>query len=176
MYLLHIDGKPIYLNDAYFDLLGFTRSDFEEAEARGVGWADRIEDEDREMVTAAWQKLIEGEPLNLEYRIKKPWKAYDTTTGTEMSGPTWLQGTAIAEMDEEGNFIAVQGFVTEISAKKFSERLLAERLENALETKQQADRFIDMVSHEMRNPLSAILQVTFSLLFRACSLTNSNNI
>lgn len=165
MYLLHVDGRPIYLNDAYFDLLGFTRSDFEEAVTRGAGWNDRIADEDRERVSEAWRALVEdGIPLNLEYRIKKPWKAYDTATGTEMSGPTWLQGTAVAEMDEDGNPVAVQGFVTEISMKKFSERLLAERLDEALETKRQADRFIDMTSHEMRNPLSAILQSADGIL------------
>lgn len=63
-----------------------------------------------------------------------------------MTGPTWLQGTAVAEMGSHGKPKAVQGFVTEISLKKFSERLLAERLEEALETKLAADRFIDMVS------------------------------
>lgn len=142
MYLLHTDGRPIYLNDAYFELLGFTRSDFEEAESRGVGWADRILDEDMQRVAEAWTALIQdGIPLNLEYRIKKPWKAYDTATGTEMNGETWLQGTAVLEMDEEGVPLAVQGFVTDISLKKFSERLLTERLNDALETKQQADRY-----------------------------------
>ncbi|KAL1311885.1 hypothetical protein AAFC00_001957 [Neodothiora populina] len=165
MYLLHIDGKPIYLNDAYFDLHGFTRSDFEVAQFKGMGWSDRIADEDKEKVGQAWLRLVyDAVPMNLEYRVKKPWKAYDTATGTEMSGPTWLQSTAVAEMDDEGNPIAVQGFVTEISLKKFSERLLAERLEDALETKQQADRFIDMTSHEMRNPLSAILQSADGIL------------
>lgn len=165
MYLLDVSGRPIYLNDAYcrsflqtqksfknkidfflVDLLGFTRSDFEEAESRGLGWADRIEDEDRQRVSDAWTALSQdGTPLDLEYRIKKPWKAYDTATGTEMSGPTWLQGTAVAEMDEDGKPIAIQGFVTEISAKKFSERLLSERLEDALETKQQAGKSEDAI-------------------------------
>lgn len=142
MYLLHVDGRPIYLNDAYFEMLGFTRSDFEEAETRGLGWADRIHEDDRQRVGEAWTSLIQdGVPLNLEYRIKKPWKAYDTNTGTEMIGETWLQGTAVAEQNEEGVPIAVQGFVTDISLKKFSERLLMERLDDALETKQQADRY-----------------------------------
>ena len=141
MYLLHPDGSPIYLNDAYFELLGFTRSDFEEAQSRGVGWADRIADEDVANVAQAWTALVkDGAPLDLEYRIKKPWKAYDTATGTEMTGPTWLQTTAVPEMDDEGNIVAVQGCITEVSLKKFSERLLMERLEDALETKRQADR------------------------------------
>lgn len=144
MYLLKPTGEPIYLNAAYFDVLGFTRAEFEDAQSRGVGWADRICEEDMPMVTEAWLKLAQqGIPLNLEYRIKKPWKAYDHATGTEMTGPTWLQGTAFADKNEDGVVRSIQGFVADISLKKFSERLLAERLEEALETKRQADRFIE---------------------------------
>ena len=67
-------------------------------------------------------------------------------TGTQMTGETWLQGTAVSEIGIDGTVVAVQGFVTEISLKKFSERLLAEKLDDALENKKQADRFIDMTS------------------------------
>ncbi|GAB7346854.1 hypothetical protein MBLNU459_g1939t1 [Dothideomycetes sp. NU459] len=181
MYLLKPDGKSIYLNDAYFDILGFTREEFEEAEKKGLGWGDQIHEDDVLRVTEAWRNLSEyGVPLDLEYRIKKQWRSSDPATGTEMTGPTWLQGTAVAEMGSDNKPIAVQGFVTEISLKKFSERLLAERLEEALETKRAADRFIDTISHEvlhtrkmqetwltfdqMRNPLSAILQCADGML------------
>ncbi|PSK37256.1 Hybrid signal transduction histidine kinase K [Elsinoe australis] len=165
MYLLKPDGTPIYLNDAYFDILGFTRAEFDDAMKRGVGWQPAIVENDQAIVDEAWKRLSEeGKPINVEYRVKKPWKSYDSATKTEMSGPTWLQGTAFAEKDEHGNVVAVQGFVTDISLKKFSERLLTERLEEALETKRSADRFIDMVSHEMRNPLSAILQSADGIL------------
>ena len=165
MYLMKPDGSPIYLNDAYFDTMGLTKEEFEEARERGVGWADQIHEDDVAIVGEAYKNLsVYGVPFNLEYRLKKPWKFYDSATGTEMTGPTWLHATAIAERDESGKPIAFQGWVIEISLKKFSERLLAERLEDALATKQQADRFIDMTSHEMRNPLSAILQSADAIL------------
>ncbi|KAF2219164.1 hypothetical protein BDZ85DRAFT_322532 [Elsinoe ampelina] len=165
MYLLKKDGTPIYLNDAYYDTLGFTKEQFDDAMRRGVGWAEQIFPEDQHIVSDAWKKLSEeGVPIEITYRVKKPWRQYDSATKTEMVGPTWLQGTAFAEKDEAGNVVAVQGFVTDISLKKFSERLLTERLEEALETKRSADRFIDMVSHEMRNPLSAILQSADGIL------------
>ncbi|KAF4548226.1 ATPase-like protein 1 [Elsinoe fawcettii] len=165
MYLLKPDGTPIYLNDAYYETLGFTKAQFDDALRRGVGWADQILPEDQHIVTDAWRKLSEdGTPIEITYRVKKPWRAYDNASKTQMAGPTWLQGTAFAEKDEAGNVVAVQGFVTDISLKKFSERLLTERLEEALETKRSADRFIDMVSHEMRNPLSAILQSADGIL------------
>lgn len=147
MFLLKPDGQPLYLNDAYFRMLGFTREDFEEAQRNGVGWADQIHEDDQARVTEAWIALsLEGVPLNLEYRVKKPWIYVDDASGTQMTGETWLQGTAVAEISIDGTVVAVQGFVTEISLKKFSERLLSQRLEDALEHKRQADRFIDMTS------------------------------
>ncbi|KAG9711391.1 histidine kinase, partial [Aureobasidium melanogenum] len=90
-----------------------------------------------------------------------------------MSGETWLQGTAIAEIGIDGSVVAIQGFVTEISLKKASERLLSQKLDDALEHKRQADRFIDMTSHEMRNPLSAILQSADGIL---TTLENNNRL
>ncbi|KAG9863583.1 histidine kinase, partial [Aureobasidium melanogenum] len=174
MYLLKPNGEPLYLNDAYFEILGFTREEFEEAQQRGLGWGDRIHEDDQPKVGEAWMALAErGTPLNLEYRIKKPWKYIDEATGLEMSGETWLQGTAIAEIGIDGSVVAIQGFVTEISLKKASERLLSEKLEDALEHKRQANRFIDMTSHEMRNPLSAILQSADGIL---TTLENNNRL
>ncbi|THZ27314.1 hypothetical protein D6C90_09005 [Aureobasidium pullulans] len=174
MYLLKPTGQPLYLNDAYFDIIGFTREEFEEAERRGLGWADQIHEEDRGFVGEAWLALAqEGVPLNLHYRVKKPWNYIDEATGTQMTGETWLQSTAFSEIGHDGQVVAVQGFVFDVSLKKFSERLLSERLEDALEHKRQADRFIDMTSHEMRNPLSAILQSADGIL---TSLENNNRL
>ncbi|KAK5083305.1 hypothetical protein LTR16_008283, partial [Cryomyces antarcticus] len=75
-----------------------------------------------------------------------------------MSGPTWILSTAFPEIDEDGSVVAIMGWLTDISSQKWSERLQAQRLEDALETKRQSENFIDMTSHEMRNPLSAIIQ------------------
>lgn len=180
VYHLRADGTPIYINDAYFDLLGVGR-EYEDKLNRSMDWTEHIFAEDVARLEAAWYDLIrDGTPLNLEYRVKKPWHYYDSVTDRKKSGVTWLQGTAIADRDSQGRTQSVLGFVTEISAKKFSETLLAERLEEALETKRQADRFIDMsesanydqehteltlaASHEMRNPLSAILQSADAIL------------
>lgn len=66
MYLFKPDGKPIYLNDAYFELLGITREEFGRAES--VVWGDQIFEEDVPRTLAAWKDLTEhGVPLHLEY-------------------------------------------------------------------------------------------------------------
>lgn len=146
MFLLKPNGVPMYLNDAYYDLKGYSREGFKDSEAKfGRGWEAAIHEDDRDMVNESWKRLAEqGISASIEYRVNKPWKTYDSASGTEITGPTWLQSTGFAERDDEGKITAVQGFVSEISMKKFSERLLSERLEEALENKRSADRFIDM--------------------------------
>lgn len=142
MYLVKPNGDPIYLNDAYHDIVGLPKGQ-ELDIARLV--ETTIDPDHIPRVTEAWADCIErGIPLdNLEYKLLKEFKTYDSATGTELTGSTWLQSSAFVERDEDGNVIAVQGFVYDISIRKFTEKLLAERLEEALEHKRQADRFIE---------------------------------
>lgn len=57
-----------------------------------------------------------------------------------------------------------------ISDQKLAEQVLHKRVEQAAEIKRQQDNFVDVASHEMRNPLSAILQCADSIVH---SLTRS---
>jgi signal transduction histidine kinase/CheY-like chemotaxis protein len=50
------------------------------------------------------------------------------------------------------------GSITEISSLKWAQGLQAQRLVEAEERRRQQNEFIDLTSHELRNPLSAILQ------------------
>lgn len=142
MYLVKPDGEPIYLNDAYYDIVGLPKdADLDIGDLIGA----TVDPEYIPKVAKAWTDCVEhGMPLdNLEYKLLKEFKTYDSATGTELTGSSWLQSSAFAERDADGNVIAVQGFVYDISIRKFTEKLLAERLEEALENKRQADRFIE---------------------------------
>jgi signal transduction histidine kinase len=61
------------------------------------------------------------------------------------------------EYHKDGKVKSVVGIMTEISRQKWAEGEEARRKEDALESKRQQEAFVDMVSHEVRNPLSAIL-------------------
>lgn len=52
----------------------------------------------------------------------------------------------------------VWGCNTDISHLKYTEGLKEQRLHDVLEAKRQSENFIDITSHELRNPLSAIIQ------------------
>lgn len=160
------DGKPLYANDAYLELLGVSR------EAHAIrckpiasAWDDLIHDEDIDRFIDAWDQVTKAKlPVSIEYRLKKTWTSVDKSTGQELSGEHWLQSTAFPEIDPDGTVSTVQGWVLDVSHRKFSERIQAQRLEDALENKRQTENFIDMTSHEMRNPLSAILQSADSIV------------
>ena len=64
-------------------------------------------------------------------------------------------GTA-REVDQEGRVTGLIGVLTDVTEKKGMEVFQQTRAEEAIELRRAQERFIDMTSHEMRNPLSAI--------------------
>lgn len=165
MYMFDGTGKTLHVNDAYLAMLGVTREEHDVHRATATPLNHLIHSDDLERFRAAWHSVLElKSPVNIEYRLKRPWTSVDRATGHKISGETWLLANAFPEIDPEGKVATVQGWLTDISHRKFSENLLTQRLEDALETKRQTESFIDMTSHEMRNPLSAILQSADSIV------------
>lgn len=73
---------------------------------------------------------------------------------------------AFADLDENGEIISVMSCLTDVSELKDLEEKLRARtreveakMEHVLEMKRQQENFIDMTSHEIRNPLSAVLHL-----------------
>ncbi|KAI6910077.1 histidine kinase [Hortaea werneckii] len=165
MSLSAADGHPLYVNNAYLEMLGETREQFNSRASQSIIWHDIVHPDDLERFLEAWKQVVEQKtPITVEYRLKRPWISLDRISGHEISGEYWLLANAFPEISSEGKVVTVQGWLTDISHRKFTENLLSQRLEDALENKRQTENFIDMTSHEMRNPLSAILQSADSIL------------
>jgi signal transduction histidine kinase len=132
---------------------------------------DSIKDEDRESVKTIWKTLVNKKAaVTHEFRFKMPWQDRNGSRGD-----TWVLMSAYPEKDSEGQLKSVFGSITNISQQKWAEDFQKRRMEGAIELKRQQENFIDMTSsvspnflctfwlsnftsHEMRNPLSAILQ------------------
>jgi len=113
---------------------------------------DSIKDEDRDGVRAVWNKLVTQKvAVTHEFRFKAPWQNGTTTTDT------WAL-MSCAPLTDDNNLRSIFGSITNISHQKWAEAFQRMRMEEAIELKRQQENFIDMTSHEMRNPLSAILQ------------------
>lgn len=154
-----INGRAMHVNDKYLSLIGSTREEFETRECSNSEWKRHLYPDDIERFDQAWNRILEtASPVTIEYRTRKKWRSIDKASGQELEGDTWLLANAFPEVDPDGKVCAIMGWLENVSHRKFTEHLLAQQLQDALETKKQTERFIDMTSHEMRNPLSAILQ------------------
>lgn len=65
--------------------------------------------------------------------------------------------SAYPELEEDGSVDTLVSCIMDISQQKWSESLQRKRTEEALASKRLHEAFIDMTSHEMRNPLGAVI-------------------
>lgn len=113
-----------------------------------------VEPEDHETFHRDWKKLIEEkEEITSELRLKKPWIRKESKEADN----TWILFLALPQLDDDGSIAKVFGCTTDISHFKWAESVQLNSRLQAEEAKRQQEAFIDMTSHEMRNPLSAIM-------------------
>ena len=142
-------GQLNYVNDKWHEITkvpkGLEGSD---------EFLDCVKEEDQDMARKAWSEVTqEAIDMNTEMRLKAPWTDQNGT-----KGDTWVLASAYPEVDSDGNVQVIFGSITDISQQKWAEHFEKRRMEEAVEMKRQQENFIDITSHEMRNPLSAILQ------------------
>jgi PAS domain S-box-containing protein len=146
---LSLDGLMLWANDHYFQLAGRTAAEHSSEYA----FLDVYHDGDREKVTKVWEALVQGaDHHSVELRLKR---MYTPPSGDPE--PAQLQVLAFPYRDEQGNVRGVMACTTDISKLKWAFRFQARLAAEAREAKRQQEAFIDVVSHEMRNPLSAIV-------------------
>ena len=150
-FLMSLQGKMLYVNEKWKEITGY------EGDHTEKSWYSVIHDEDHPKMDIEWSKLVDRRlPVSFELRLKKAWEASDPVTGKAISGPTYI--ILAASPRQIGNDIYVTGAITDISRQKWVEGSEIRQRKEALELKRQQENFIDMTSHEMRNPLSAIFQ------------------
>jgi PAS domain S-box-containing protein len=143
-------GRITYCNDTWFEI-----SRVPKEREKTDRWIDYVQEEDQALIAEHWKRLVEHTaPINLEFRFKAPWEDRKTKARSE----TWVLFSAFPEKDDSGMLKSVFGSITNISPQKWAEGFQKRKMEEAVELKRQQENFIDITSHEMRNPLSAILQ------------------
>lgn len=155
---------------------------------------DVVLEDDRAYTSEQWHGMaVLREKRTFEIRLKKKWYHEASDSWKE----TWILACCGHQENEDGSFKSVMGCITDISLQKQAEGEAVERArlsEKLARSEQEAneiqvrsareaedarksmENFMDITSHEMRNPLSAILQsadgIATSLLdFQASSKT-----
>ncbi|PSK34547.1 Hybrid signal transduction histidine kinase K [Elsinoe australis] len=150
VYIISSDGEVVFHNEAYLKLMALSPG----GRLSRHCWRDNIHPDDITNVDMQWQALINGKPrADFELRVLR-----HNAKPDDPDGITYLSTTCFTQLDTGGHTKSVTGISMDISVHRAHERVVAERLANALEAKRAQENFMDMVSHEMRNPLNAILQ------------------
>lgn len=75
----------------------------------------------------------------------------------------WILAVTFPLM-ENGEVTSLLGYVTDISRQKWAENVQSRNAALAIDAKRRQEEFLDITSHELRNPLSAILQLADSII------------
>ncbi|KAH8883669.1 hypothetical protein GQ53DRAFT_752891 [Thozetella sp. PMI_491] len=154
MFITDDQGQINYCNDMWWKMSALAEESKYLGTLNLAVWMQGVRDEDRAGVEVVWRKLVlDKVAITHEFRFKGSCQVID---GQPVD--TWVLLSAYPEKNENGELKSIFGCITDISEQKWAQDLQKRRRQEAVELKRQQENFIDMTSHEMRNPLSAILQ------------------
>ncbi|KAF2170084.1 hypothetical protein M409DRAFT_64452 [Zasmidium cellare ATCC 36951] len=149
MFIANSSGTITFANDTWYDISRVPKN-----ANMADTWMDAVKPEDMELVKQSWTDLaVNTQSVSIEFRFKAKWQ---DKSGNK--GDTWVLFSGYPEKHDDGGLKSIFGSMTDISQQKWAEGLQTRKMEEAVELKRQQENFIDITSHEMRNPLSAILQ------------------
>ncbi|MBC6935598.1 MAG: PAS domain S-box protein [Chloroflexi bacterium] len=154
--LAHEQGAIQQTNQAFFDLLGYTTD-----EVFGHSIGELTHPDDISKLTQALETVVltgQAERLEIQFRRK--------------DGSLFEADLALAPVQNEENYtISLVCSLRDITQRKRVEAELRRALEREKELSELKTRFVSMVSHEFRTPLTAI-QSSSDLLKRYLSTPN----
>lgn len=163
LFIADAEGHITYCNDTWYEITRVPKDPVSTDR-----WIDAVKEEDQARVRGLWEQVIVNtESVTAEFRFKARW---EDRNGNRSD--TWVLFSAFPEKYNEGNpnhpdgsLKSVFGNITNISQQKWAEDFQKRKMEEAVELKRQQENFIDITSHEIRNPLSAILQCADEISF-----------
>lgn len=147
--ILDHQAQAVFVNQLFYDLTTHRGDD-----QSFQGWPQSIHPDDYDRVMDAYREAFRKQiPLRTEFRAsghKTPWRLLLLT-------PLGDENLQHVSLREYGGFVCSVVDVTNQKQNELDER---KKAKEATERKELQERFIDMISHEIRNPLSAILHST----------------
>ncbi|CAK3811757.1 histidine kinase [Lecanosticta acicola] len=144
--ILDRDANAVFVNQNFYNLTTLRAED-----KQFTSWPQSIHSDDYDRVMSAYQDAFSQQrQLRTEFRAKGepyPWRLLLLT-------PLGDENLQHVSLREYGGFICC---IVDISSEKSAELAERKAAKQARERKEQQERFIDMISHEIRNPLSAVL-------------------
>jgi signal transduction histidine kinase len=144
--ILDHNARAVFVNQHFYQLTTHWGED-----QSFKSWPQSIHPDDYDRVMGAYQRAFKGQTeLRAEFRAlgsEHPWRLLLLT-------PLGDENLRHVSLGEYGGFICS---VVDITSEKSAENDQRIAAQEATERKKQQERFIDMISHEIRNPLSAMV-------------------
>ncbi|KAK4631319.1 Histidine protein kinase NIK1 [Fulvia fulva] len=144
--ILDHEAQAVFVNQHFYELTTTTSGD-----EKFTSWPQSIHDDDYDRVMSAYREAFKNQTqLRTEFRARgepHPWRLLLLT-------PLGDDNLRQVSGNKFGGFICS---IVDISSEKQAEINERKAAKQARERKEQQERFIDMISHEIRNPLSAVL-------------------
>jgi PAS domain S-box-containing protein len=152
MFLLTPDGALSEANDRFFKMTGLSKETLYEK-----SWVNCVTQSSTERLDDCWHRLlVQHLPWSGELQLEKSNETHKFMNGEPID--YWVMFNSQPELGPDNSVRAIMCSITDISHLKWAQGLQDRRILEAEETRRQQNEFIDITSHEMRNPLSAILQ------------------
>jgi PAS domain S-box-containing protein len=142
------DGRNTYASESFLKLVGLTQE-----QCSDFGWGDVLHSDDAERTIAAWQECVRtGGSWDIEHRVR----------GVDGRWHTIL-ARGVPVRNERGEVDCWAGINLDVSRLKQAEADLRESEAALREADTQKNRFLAVLSHELRNPLTPITNSLFIL-------------
>ncbi|EXJ77748.1 hypothetical protein A1O3_09977 [Capronia epimyces CBS 606.96] len=149
------DGNIVWANSQFYAITSHSIDDQYE-----YSFTEVLHPDDREMGMEFWYNMVDQHKSSeQEFRLNRTWIPPPTTGNPKPQQEyCWILSNAFPVI-ENGIIQSVVACVTDISRTKWAEEVQSRLAIEATEARKLQEAFIDVVSHEMRNPLSAITQL-----------------
>ncbi|KAI1852029.1 hypothetical protein JX266_002882 [Neoarthrinium moseri] len=168
MYEMQADGRLIWANNVFLEMCGLEKKlDLTHKEIKPFQTC--VVDEDLPLIHQALEKLTtnKGKKSSTEIRLNTAWSEEDGT-GNTIVAPRCMLAMFRPVKTTYGRIETFTGCLVDMTLQRHNLETERKRKDEAIESKRQQENFIDMTSHEMRNPLSAIVQCADSVV-ASCS-------
>lgn len=146
-----------YANPKYHEIVDGTS---ETGNGHAFGLETFVLEEDQEKFTNAVEKCkSERTNISISLRLKRKW----TPPGSTTEQHYWVLNSIVPDIEDD-RVQGVIGSLADIRHTMWALQLQKDSTDAALESKKHLERFIDMTSHEMRNPLGATMQCADDIL------------
>ena len=139
--LFTVDGKPLLLNSAFYESLGFSREEFMQLDQN-----ESIHPDDLERLEEEGKELFEKGFSSHEYRVQHKKGHY-----------LYMSSKLVLIKGEEGEPDLVLFIMRDITERKRTIKELEEAKEKAEESDKLKSEFLANMSHEIRTPMNSII-------------------